>query len=64
MSLRACEVAQALEALCRDADNVADDTHEGDASDEDMAEEASGQHPEDVVVSSDDATMTQSRVIH
>ena len=64
MYVRACEVVQSLEALCCDAENVADDTHEGDASDEDMAEEALGQHPEDVVVSSDDATMTQRRVIH
>ena len=64
MYVRACEVVQSLEALCRDADDVADDTHEGDASDGNMAQEELRRHPQDVVVSSDDATMTQSRVIH
>ena len=64
MYVRACEVLQSLEALYIDADDVADDAHEGDASDGNMTQEELRQHPEDVVVSSDDATMTQSRLIH
>ena len=61
--MRACEVLESLEALCLDA--VEDDDHEGDAFAVTMTQEESWQHQEDVVVvSSDDATMTQSRLIH
>ena len=50
MFVRACEVLEALEALPPDADDVADDAHEGDASAVNMTQEESWQHPEDVVV--------------
>ena len=51
-----------MEALC--IDDVADDAHEGDASAVNMTQEELWQHQEDVVVSSDDTTMTQSRLIY
>ena len=63
MYVRACEVLESLEALC--IDDVADDAHEGCACAVNMAQEEFWQHEEDVVVvSSDDTTMAQSRLIH